>query len=431
MPSPINIFLCHKKILSREKDGRQVEQENARASILHAILQSDADRYLSWMDESEIPAGMAWETEIYKRLLSSDVLLVAIGPGTSKSEWVRREIALATALGIAIVPLGYDLSRDEFTDELRGLAISHIQGKLTQNIRFPAKAALLQEIHADLESARSRTNTEREKVLATLNARQSSVAPKAKDDQRAFSLKTDLGGSPINIHVASGDFTMTRGIDILVNSENDYMQMARAFEVKTLSALLRTRGSCFSGGKFVDTIQKELDFLLGDRMRPVQPSEVFVTSAGGPDSRLARENKVRYIFHVAAVQAVAADARVVPFSQPHQIEDCIRACLLKLLELNQANGVVSPVGSRQREEQERLAQSGKGISKSILFPLFGTGQGGSSTLEAIKPMLTGIRSFLSDPDHVSVSEALTDIYFAAFREPDVEIVTTELRATFL
>src|SRR5215468_4820244 len=107
MAPPINVFVCHKKLLVREKDGREVEQENAKASILHAILQAYPDEYDAWIDDSEIGAGMAWETEIYGRLLISDVLLLAIGLGTSKSEWVRREIALARALGVAIVPLGY------------------------------------------------------------------------------------------------------------------------------------------------------------------------------------------------------------------------------------------------------------------------------------------------------------------------------------
>lgn len=96
--------------------------------------------------------------------------------------------------------------------------------------------------------------------------------------------------------------TKTTGIDVLVNSENDYMQMARFFETRTVSSLLRRRGARISGGKYVDTVQQELDFQLGDRARPVQAAEVFITSAGGPDSKLATENKARYIFHVAAVQ---------------------------------------------------------------------------------------------------------------------------------
>ena len=430
MTTPINVFLCHKKVLARQKDGHEVEQENVKASILQAILQLHPERYDAWMDESQIAAGMAWETEIYGRLLVSDVLLIAIGPGTSKSEWVRREIALARALGVAIVPLGYDLTPDEFSVELKGLQIDDIQGKLTQNIKFPAKDALLQEIDSDLQRARERTVRNQKEVLATFMSRRSVAPRKAPDKQRAFSVKTTLGGATIRLHVASGDLTQTTGIEVLVNSENDYMQMARFFETRTVSSLLRRRGARIAGGKYIDTVQQELDTQLGDRARPVQAAEVFVTSAGGPDSKLAMENKARYIFHVAAVQAIDAEARVVPFRQPYQIEDCVRSCLAKLLELNRSQGVISPDGTPQRRLQEQLARDGNGISRSILFPLFGSGQGGAPASEAIGPMLRGLSRFFDDHDNASLANDLDDIYFAAFTSSDVEVITKEIGEAF-
>jgi len=104
---------------------------------------------------------------IYSRLLVSDVLLLAIGPGTSKSEWVRREIALARALGIAIVPLGYDMTPEEFGAELKALQIEHLHGKLTQNIKYATKEALLQEIDLDIRRARERTLRDQASVFAT------------------------------------------------------------------------------------------------------------------------------------------------------------------------------------------------------------------------------------------------------------------------
>jgi len=64
MPTPISIFVCHKKVLVRGDAGREVSQENLKASILHAIMQPHSKEYDVWMDESEIGAGMAWETEI-------------------------------------------------------------------------------------------------------------------------------------------------------------------------------------------------------------------------------------------------------------------------------------------------------------------------------------------------------------------------------
>ena len=427
MTGPISIFICHKKILVRVKDGHDVEQENARASFLHAILQTYPDRYNPWIDESQIGAGMAWETEIYTQLLKSDVLLVAIGPGTSKSEWVRREIALARALGIAIVPLGYDLSSEQFGAELKGLQIDDLQGKLTQNIKFPTKDALLQEIDSDLQAATERTAIAQMSVLSTLNSRRTVTPSKAPDKQKAFSKTATLGGSTIRLHVASGDLTKTSGIDVLVNSENDYMQMARFFETLTVSSLLRRRGARIAGGRYIDTVQQELDAQLGDRARPVQAGEVFATSAGGPDSKLATENRARYIFHVAAVQAIDAEARVAPFKQPYQIEDCTRSCFVKLLGLNRAQGIISPLGSPQRDLQERTAKDGNGLSKSILFPIFGTGQGGGSAQDAIGPMLAGMNGFFEDPASASLGDQLDDIYFAAFTMSDVAVITKAIQ----
>jgi O-acetyl-ADP-ribose deacetylase (regulator of RNase III) len=430
MTNPIKIFLCHKKKLEREEDGHRVKERNATAEILHAILQSYTEKFNVWMDASHIATGMAWETEIYKTLLLSDVLLVAIGPGTSKSEWVRREIALATAVGISVLPLGYDLTQEEFGQELKDLHIDRIQGRLTSNIRFPAKEALIKELESDLQLARERTILNQSKVLSDMASNRTIRRLKTQDRQRAFSIDTSFGKSTITLNVASGDLTKVRGIEILVNSENDYMQMARFFETRTVSSLLRRRGSRISGGKYVDTVQQELDIQLGDRARPVQAAEVFITSAGGPDSKLATENRARYIFHVAAVQAIDAEARVVPFRQPHQIEDCVTSCLAKLLELNRLQGVISPPNSMQRALQESLASNGNGTSKSIIFPLFGTGQGGGSTQEVIGPMLVGLQRFFDDPHNQPLADDLDDIYFAAFTESDVEEVAMALKTQF-
>ena len=58
---------------------------------------------------------MAWEAEIYRQILDSDVLLLLVAPGTADSQWVRREIALAKALGISIVPIGTAITQEETT----------------------------------------------------------------------------------------------------------------------------------------------------------------------------------------------------------------------------------------------------------------------------------------------------------------------------
>jgi hypothetical protein len=420
MTIPVSIFICYKKMLSGERP-------NEKAGILHFTLAQDRGRFDPWIDDSGLPAGLAWETEIYRRIMISDVLLVLIGPGTSESHWVRREIALASALGISIVPLGFDLSRTDMDKELRALDIGHLQGKITANIKLNTQELLLGELRPDLQSAALRTKAQQKETLQDLFARRNPPTTKAADNQRAATFTLPARSRAIRLHVASGDMSKVRDIDVLVNSENDYMQMARFFEIRTVSSMLRRRGARMRAGMYEDTIQQELDWQLRDRGRPVHVAEVFVTSAGAPGSELTKINRARYIFHVAAVQAVDAEGTVIPFKQPHQVEACVRAALASLSELNQAKGIVSPPDSEQRKEQQSLAAREKGLARSILFPLFGTGQGGSSTADVMGPMLAGLRGYFEDQDDGQLADVVEDIYISAFKQQDVEDVLQALR----
>ena len=420
MATPTKVFVCYKKILAGDRP-------NEKADVLNQILNRDQGRFDSWIDDAGLPAGMAWETDIYRRILVSDVLLVLIGPGTAQSPWVQREIALATALGIAIVPIGFDLSRSDMTKELNDLDIGHLQGKVTQNIKGSTAEALLAELRADLQSAALRTKEKQKETLRDLLARGSPPAPKtAKNNQRAATFALSAGGR--SLHVASGDMSKVKGIDVLVNSENNYMQMARVFESRTVSAILRLSGGTrVRDRKYEDTIQRELDWQLRVRGVPLQFGEVFATSAGGAGSELASVTKARYIFHVAAVQAVEAAGTVIPYKEPHQIERCVRASLSKLVEINKLKGVISPPDTEARTEQEKLAAEGGGIVRSIVFPLFGTGHGGSAAADVIGPMLDGITDFLADPDGIQSAAPLSDIYISAFKEDDLKAVVAFLQ----
>lgn len=409
----IRIFLCYKKLLAGDRP-------NEKAGILHFILGEDRASFDPWIDDSGLPAGIVWETEIYRRLLVSDVLLVLVGPGTSESQWVRREIALATALGISILPIGFDLTRGDLDKQLKELDIGHIQSKLTQNIRLNTREAMLTEIRADLTAAAARTRESQKETLRELLAKRSPPTLKAPDDQHSASFLLPSRRTGLNLHLATGDFTRFRDVDVIVNSENDYMQMARFFESRTVSSMIRRRGARVREGRYEDTIQQELDWQLRDRGRPVQVAEVFATSSGGPNCDLVRVNRTRYIFHVAAVQAVDAQGIVVPFKEPHQIEACVRSALVKLVEVNSASGVISPPGTEQRALQEARASTGEASCRSILFPLFGTGQGGSDAREVVQSMLAGFTSYLADEGLTPPEIALSDIYLSAYREQDAE-----------
>jgi len=425
MTTPLKVFVCYKKILARD----DVKQKNVDATILFDLLNGATDEYKPWIDVAEIGAGVKWESEIYSQILASDVLLALIGPGTCASEWVQREIALATALGIAVVPIGCGLSVDELANELKALGRSDLQGKVSHNINYKSGDALRNELREDLRKAAAQTKIEQERILNKLLhdrnyellKQRASPDPKAPDNQRAATFGLKRKDSTINVHVASGDMSRVYGIDVLVNSENNYMQMARYFESRTVSSMLRRLGARTEDGTYEDTIQLELDRQLGNRPRPLEAGDVVATSSGGPGSDLAEDNKARYILHVAAVEAVQSEQKVVPYKQPDQIDRCVRKTLRKVSEINERKGVISPENTPQRAEQQKLADAGQGQVNSIIFPIFGSGHGGSPITDVLPSMFSAIQGFFSYGE--GVASPLSDIYISAYKQKDVDELT--------
>jgi hypothetical protein len=425
MADKVRVFVCYKKVLSRQEGGESIRERNTDAAIFNFLL-SQHQSYDPWIDDAELAAGMEWESEIYRHLIASDILVVLIGPGTSQSEWVRREIALASALGISVVPVGSRIAEEQMTKETKDLSIDRLQYVITHNIDLQRGPALLAELDGPLQQAVQATRKRQRDVLGDLWSRQASKPIKAPDNKKAAAFNLDTGYGSIVLYVASGDVAKIRRVDALVNSENDYMQMARFFESWTVSSILRRRGARMKDGRYQDTIQQELDWQLRARGRPVQASEVFATSAGGPDSDLAKINKVRVILHVAAVQAVDAERRVIPYKYPGDIEASVRRVLSVMADLNEKSGVFSPEGSDQRAEQEQLAAAGKGQLKSVLFPLLGTGQGGAETSQVIDPMVEGLVGYLSDSDNVALTGTLEEVYISAYSQDDLDTVKAVL-----
>jgi hypothetical protein len=109
-----------------------------------------------------------------------------------------------------------------------------------------------------------------------------------------------------------------------------------------VSSIIRRRGARVKAGRYQDTIQQELDWALRDRGRPVHAAEAFATSAGGPDSELARVSKTRAVIHVATVQTVDAESRLIAYKNPQLIESSVRTALAQMAEINRTAGVFSP-----------------------------------------------------------------------------------------
>jgi O-acetyl-ADP-ribose deacetylase (regulator of RNase III) len=415
MSDRTRIFICYKK---RNSEGREV---NA-AFQLYQFL-SENPEYEVWMDEG-LDAGLLWEKTIYENLIVSHVLILAVGDGTSASEWVRRELSIAMAFNIQIIPVGLSITEAQLHQELTKLGLTGIHYKRPFNMASQTARAITSELAPALKKAREQTDLGEYALISKISERIKRRNRPAKPNMSAASKAFSVANQEIKIHIASGDIFRLSGYDVLVNSENDYMQMARIFDMASLSSNIRHFGSSTENGFLEDTIQLEIEKAMAGRPRPVPSGTAITTSSGGPSSSLFRNNKVSHIVHLAAVQAVIAEQRIAPLRSERQIRDCIAAALVAVQELCKVRGVISPPGSSQRRLQETVANDF--APKRIVLPLFGTGRGGQSPLEVGPIVLSAVLDFFSASPFQDLQMPVSDVHISVYSDEDVRVMAEVL-----
>ncbi|MFD9942444.1 macro domain-containing protein [Nonomuraea sp. NPDC059023] len=174
------------------------------------------------------------------------------------------------------------------------------------------------------------------------------------------------------------DFTpveLISGIDIVVSSENVYLEASKIFRNSLSAALRRACAEVDETGELVDdVIRRELTQWLHKRGRlglPVAPGSVAVTEAG----RLRRAG-VRRVYH-AAVAVPRADGNDYEFS-PAAMTRAIHS-IFRLAE----------------EERSRFQPH----LRSMALPLFGAGRGGLDPAQSMEWLWTAIERDI-DPETV-------------------------------
>ncbi|WP_460519277.1 macro domain-containing protein [Flindersiella endophytica] len=172
-------------------------------------------------------------------------------------------------------------------------------------------------------------------------------APAARPDRR---LQLRLGDAEVELHVHTTSIDLLSGIDILVSSENVYLEMAKTYRT-SVSATLRRAGarSGMSGEIQEDTIERELRAWVDANASPglaVAPGTVAATSAG----QLA-ERSIRRIYHAAVV---------VPLQGGYEVDPAAIA---------RATHNTFQLAARERRAVDPTL-------RSICFPLLGAGRGG-------------------------------------------------------
>jgi nudix-type nucleoside diphosphatase (YffH/AdpP family) len=196
----------------------------------------------------------------------------------------------------------------------------------------------------------------------------------------------------------TGPISSVKEVDIWVNSENEDMIMDR-FVGNTISANIRYLGSVkdANGNVIEDTINDELLRAVGNdgsmhgQAGRVRVGTVFATSAGDLKNP---PHRVRRVLHIATVTGVAAGRGFRAHTE--DLARCTKNVLTKAHELNTRFSIA------------RLFR--RSDCKSILFPMFGAGDGNLG-LEEVTPEIIGASvSFFKEVPESSVKE----IYLLAF-----------------
>jgi hypothetical protein len=166
----------------------------------------------------------------------------------------------------------------------------------------------------------------------------------------------------VDLVVRVGGVDSLRDVDIVVSSENVYLEPSRIWAV-TLSGALRSAAAVRDRGGHVVTDVVAEELIAWRRANhvdsgPVEPGVVAVTSGG-----MLADKGVRRLFHAAVA---------VPRSGTNSYEVSRHAI------------AVAVDGVFRLADQERTADPASPPLRSVLLPLFGAGRGGLSGSESFR-----------------------------------------------
>lgn len=403
---PRRIFISHKN----------TPESNDASDKIYQFLK--AQGHEPFFDKQSLHFGVNWKNAIITDLTASDLVILIVDESTNQSSWVQREVDMASALNIQIIPVVLN-AHAEITGEFKHFGIEEIQ--FAEYIREPEDAhhSFLQSIHERIEPLASATYLAQAEVWKEWRLRNRIIKTVAVRNSAAVVLNHPQVPGLV-FHLASGDSSLCKNFDVLVNTENNYMQMARFFETKTLSYAIRTNGAFIKDGEILveDTVQDQLSKVVAATGgAPVRDRRVLVTGAGHEKSRMRRTTNYRYIFHTAAVRIRLTDQSVEPVDG---IDRIIKNCIEKIEEVDTASGAIEI----DKSLSLILPDENYRPIESILFPPFGTGEGGHSLQKAVEMMvqifIRDVKPLIDDHD-LQLKKIGLSIYFEEDIAPIVDI----------
>jgi len=165
-------------------------------------------------------------------------------------------------------------------------------------------------------------------------------------------------------------YTPIARVDVIVNSENDYMMLGRPYDRNVSGALryldaVKDEGNLISIDALAENLEKRLHYIKDSETPKKQPLPVRIGAVFETETTGLSKQGVKYIFHVATVTTLPGGGFT---TDPRQLPACIRSCFDKMKDLYMA---------------------GKQI-KTILFPLIGAGDGGLTARESAEILVPHI-----------------------------------------
>jgi nudix-type nucleoside diphosphatase (YffH/AdpP family) len=193
-----------------------------------------------------------------------------------------------------------------------------------------------------------------------------------------------------SIVLRTGNMLNIDDVDAWVNSENTDMEMDR-FIGTSVSALIRYHGAAKNEHDRV--IEDTIADALKTKMRGRYTSNIG-TVHDTTSGHLKRRNKVKRLFHVAAVNGIVGKGS---YANPALIEDVTRKALAAIEKRNNAFGI--------------------SICKSALVPMIGTGDQGVAAEISFPEILKGILAFYESEK----SPKLRSVHVSAFKQHDADV----------
>lgn len=384
--------------------------------------------YSVWLDQRQIDGGEDWSREIYEAIPRSDVLLLLLSAKAIDSEWVRREVDVAKGAQVAILPLLIEdgLNPQPIQDKFDIPKLQYMTYLKADEVELAKLATRIEELGKETQERR------REWFESLMEGQAKPVFKKNLEAKRSVKrYKLDEHWDGCRIHLATGDVTEIAGIDVLINPENSYMQMARVFDTASVSSAVRYQGSGMrnNGQIHEDSIHRELSdqitFNPNDYGLPIATGRVVPTTAGHPKSEL-RDMGYKYVLHVVTVtvnMGAERENRLVPISND-RVDTAVKTVCRMVMTINEHEGVISPADTPAYKHTVEVKENGNyRPMKSVIFPMFATGRGGRETdVEQIaEELVNAIKKYLrryKDREHFT----LNDVHLCAFSEGDRQTI---------